>query len=88
MSGNLSFVEGCGIRIDGKDVLVREIENRIRLGSIGGDLLLGSDDTPKIRLFSGLSDIDGDCQLVSPYLRRQPFYGFALLGVFLLGLCR
>ena len=67
LSGNLSFGEGFGIRIDGKDVLVRETENRIRLGSIGGDLLLGSDDTPRIRLFSGLSDIDGDCLLVSPY---------------------
>ena len=60
-----SFNEALGI--DGKDVLVRETENRIRLGSIGGDLLLGSDDTPRIRLFSGLSDIDGDCLLVSPY---------------------
>ena len=67
LSGNLSFGEGFGIRIGGKDVLVRETENRIRLGSIGGDLLLGSDDTPRIRLFSGLSDIDGDCLLVSPY---------------------
>ena len=67
LGGNLSFGEGFGIRIGGKDVLVRETENRIRLGSIGGDLLLGSDDTPRIRLFSGLSDIDGDCLLVSPY---------------------
>lgn len=67
LGGNLSFGEGSGIRIGGKDVLVRETENRIRLGSIGGDLLLGSDDTPRIRLFSGLSDIDGDCLLVSPY---------------------
>lgn len=67
LGGNLAFGEGFGIRIGGKDVLVRETENRIRLGSIGDDLLLGSDDTPRIRLFSGLSDIDGDCLLVSPY---------------------
>lgn len=67
LGGYLSFNEGFGVRIGGKDVLVRETGNRIRLGSIGGDLLLGSDDTPKIRLFSGLSDIDGDCLLVSPY---------------------
>ena len=45
---------------------MREGEN-IRLGSIGSDLLLGSDDTPKIRLFSGISDIDGDCLMLSPY---------------------
>lgn len=67
LGGYLSFNEGFGIRIGGKDVLVHETGNRIRLGSIGGDLLLGSDDTPGIRLFSGLSDIDGDCLLVSPY---------------------
>lgn len=67
LGGNLSFGEGFGIRIGSKDVLVRADKNQIRLGSIGGDLLLGSDDTPQIRLFSGLSDIDGDCLLVSPY---------------------
>lgn len=67
LGGNLAFGEGFGIRIGGKDVLVRANKNQIRLGSIGGDLLLGSDDTPRIRLFSGLSDIDGDCLLVSPY---------------------
>jgi len=67
LGGYLSFGEGFGIRIGGKDVLIRQAGNRIRLGSIGGDLLLGSDDTPKIRLFSGLSDIDGEYLLVSPY---------------------
>ena len=69
LSGYLSFGEGFGIRIGGWNVLVRESGNRIRLGGIGGDLLLGSGDTPKIRLFSGLSDIDGDCLLISPYGR-------------------
>lgn len=67
LSGYLSFGEGFGIRIDGMNVLVREDKNLIRLGSIGGDLLLGGDETPKIRLFSGLSDIDGDCLLISAY---------------------
>ena len=67
LSGYLSFADGFGVRIGGKDVLIRENGNLIRLGGIGGDLLLGSDSTPKIRLFSGLSDIDGDCLLVSPY---------------------
>lgn len=67
LGGNLSFNEGFGIRIGGSDVLVREAESRIRLGGIGGDLLIGSEDTAKIRLFSGLSDIDGDCLMLSPY---------------------
>ena len=66
LSGYLSFLDGFGIRITGKSVLTREDES-IRLGSIGSDLLLGSDDTPKIRLFSGISDIDGDCLMLSPY---------------------
>ena len=66
LSGYLSFLDSFGIRIAGKSVLTREGES-IRLGSIGGDLLLGSDDTPKIRLFSGISDIDGDCLMLSPY---------------------
>ena len=50
LSGYLSFLDGYGVRIAGKSVLTREGES-IRLGSIGGDLLLGSDDSPKIRLF-------------------------------------
>ena len=66
LSGYLSFLDGFGIRIAGKSVLTREGET-IRLGSIGSDLLLGSDDTPKIRLFSGISDIDGDCLMLTPY---------------------
>ena len=63
LSGYLSFLDGFGVRIAGKSVLTREGDS-IRLGSIGGDLLLGSDDTPKIRLFSGISDIDGDCLML------------------------
>lgn len=66
LSGYLSFLDGFGIRIAGKSVLVREGDS-IRLGSIGGDLLLGSDDTTKIRLLSGIADIDGDCLMLSPY---------------------
>lgn len=66
LSGYLSFLDGFGIRIAGKSILTREDES-IRLGSICGDLLLGSEDTPKIRLFSGISDIDGDCLMLSPY---------------------
>lgn len=90
LSGNLAFSEGNGIRIGGKRVLVRQSEERIQLGSLGGDLLLGSDDTPKIRLFSGLSDIDGDCLILSPYgkacfpggLSLRHDYGEALLSTY------
>lgn len=66
LSGFLSFLDGYGIRINGKDVLLRH-DTSIRLGSIGGDLLLGGEHTPKVRLLSGIADVDGDVLLVSPY---------------------
>ena len=55
LSGYLSFGEGFGIRIGGWNVLVRESGNRIRLGGIGGDLLLGSGDTPKTVSYTHLT---------------------------------
>lgn len=67
LGGFLSFLDGFGIRIDGTPVLLRTDKDKIQLGSTGGDLLLGSDHTPKIRLFSGISDIDGECLILSPY---------------------
>ena len=69
LGGFLSFLDGYGIRIGGIPVLLRTGGDRIQLGSIGGDLLLGSDHTPQIRLFSGISDVDGDCLMLSPYGR-------------------
>ncbi|MDY5237134.1 fimbrillin family protein [Bacteroides helcogenes] len=47
--------------------MLRTDKDKIQLGSTGGDLLLGSDHTPKIRLFSGIPDIDGECLILSPY---------------------
>lgn len=67
LSGNLSFNEGYGIRIGGIPVLARLGDNRVQIGSIGGDMLLGNDTTPKIRLLSGISDVDGDCLMLSAY---------------------
>lgn len=66
-SGYLSFSEGYGIKIDGLPVLTRLKEKDMLLASAGGDLLLGSESTAKIRLQSTLWDIDGDTALVSKY---------------------
>lgn len=67
LAGNLSFAEGYGIRIGGRDVLVRSGEQDIMLGAPGGELLLGSGKTNKIRLQSGIADTDGEHVLLSRY---------------------
>lgn len=67
LSGNLSFGEGCGIRIGGCDVLTRTGGQDITLGAAGGDILLGSTNTHKVRLLSGIADADGEHMLLSPY---------------------
>lgn len=67
LGGFLSFLDGFGIRIGDVPVLLCTDKDKIQFGSIGGDLLLGGDHTPKIRLFSGISDVDGECLMLSPY---------------------
>lgn len=67
LSGYLSFSQGHGIKISGSPVLIRLDEKDIQLAAAGGDLLLGSEDTVKIRSQSGLWDIDGDTMLISKY---------------------
>lgn len=63
----LSFGSGYGIKIGGVPVLMRVNDGDIQLSSSGADLLLGSEVTNKIRLFAGLSDIDGDNILITKY---------------------
>lgn len=67
LSGYLSFSQGHGIKISGSPVLIRLDEKDIQLAAAGGDLLLGSESTNKIRLQSGLWDTDGDSMLISKY---------------------
>lgn len=67
LNGYLSFGIGYGIKIGGIPVLIRVGEKEIQLGSIGGDLLLGGEHTTKIRLLSGVSDLNGDYVLISAY---------------------
>lgn len=65
LNGYLSFGTGYGIRINGIPVLFSAGEREIQLGSIGGDLLLGGEQTARVRLLSGISDTNGDYLLVS-----------------------
>lgn len=67
ISGFLSFSTGHGVRIDGIPVFVRSNEKNIQIGAVGGDLLLGSGQTNKIRLLVGIADLDGDNLLITKY---------------------
>ena len=88
INGFLSFNTGYGIRIDGIPVFVRSDEKDIQVGAVGGDLLLGSEHTNKIRLLAGIADVDGDNLLITKYggayfpdsLRVRHNYGDTLLS--------
>lgn len=67
ISGFLSFNKGYGVRIDGIPVFVRSGEKDIQIGAVGGDLLLGSEHTNRIRLLTGIADVDGDNLLITKY---------------------
>lgn len=67
IDGFLSFNTGYGVRIDGIPVFVRSGEKDIQIGAVGGDLLLGSGFTNKIRLLAGIADVDGDNLLITKY---------------------
>lgn len=87
---DLAFADRFGIKMKGTVVLQRVGENEIRLGGVGGDLLLGGDHTNKVRLLSPVTDIDGDNVLISPYggaffpdsLRVRHNYGSELLSTY------
>lgn len=67
INGFLSFNTGYGVRIDGIPVFVRSGEKDIQIGAVGGDLLLGSGHTNKIRLLTGIADVDGGNLLITQY---------------------
>lgn len=90
LNGFLSIGVGYGVKIGTVPVLYRVNETDIRLACESGHLLLGSENTQQIRLFSGLTDIDGDNILVSKYgaayfpdsLRIAHNYGADLLSTY------
>lgn len=90
LNGFLSIGVGYGVKIGNTPILYRINETDIRLACDYGYLLLGSENTQQIRLFSGLTDIDGDNILISKYgaayfpdsLRVAHNYGADLLSTY------
>lgn len=85
---DLSFAAGHGIRFGSVTVLKASGARDVRLEGAGGDLLVGGDNTNKVRLMSNLADIDGEHVLLSGYgaayfpdsLRVRHNYGSDLLS--------
>lgn len=90
LNGFLSIGVGYGVKIGTVPVLYRVNETDVRLACESGHLLVGSENTQQIRLFSGLTDIDGDNILISKYgaayfpdsLRIAHNYGADLLSTY------
>lgn len=90
LNGFLSIGVGYGVKIGTVPVLYRVNETDVRLACESGHLLLGSENTQQIRLFSGLTDIDGDNILISKYgaayfpdsFRAAHNYGADLLSTY------
>lgn len=90
LNGFLTINSGCGVKIGNIPVLFRVNESDIQLSCDYGHLLLGSENTWQIRLFAGLTDIDGDNILITKYggayfpdsLRIAHNYGADLLSTY------
>lgn len=67
VKGSMSFDVGCGIKIGLAPVLVRSSDTDIQLGAVGGDVLLGTDYTDKVKLLTGITDVHGTSLLLSQY---------------------
>jgi hypothetical protein len=67
INGFIAFGTGYGIKIDDLPVLIRSNANDIQISSTGGDLLLGNDNTQKIRLLSNVADANGTNVLLTKY---------------------
>ena len=64
---NLSFDSGYGLSVKDTLILSNVNDTDIQLSGVGGDLLIGSEKTNKIRLLSNVTDIDGQYVLISKY---------------------
>lgn len=88
LNEHLNISPGYGVKIGGTPVLMRIGETDIELSCEYGNLHLGSEQTYKIKLFAGITDIDGDNILLSKYgnayfpgsLRIAHNYGADLLS--------
>lgn len=90
LDGFLAISAGYGVKIGSATVLSRINETDIQLSCEYGHLLLGSENTYKIKLMSGLADIDGDNILITKYggayfpdsFRAAHSYGADLLSTY------
>lgn len=90
VDGFLNISANYGLKIGSTPVLVRVNETDISLSCDYGNLLLGSENTQQIRLFAGLTDIDGDNILITKHggayfpdsFRASHNYGTDLLSTY------
>ncbi len=67
LDGYLTISANYGVKIGSIPVLIRVNETDVALSCDYGNLHLGSENTQQIRLFAGLTDIDGDNILITQY---------------------
>ena len=67
LKGDMSFAIGHGIKIGDFSILVRPNETDIQIGAAKGDILLGTEQTNKARLLTGITDVHGTSLLLSQY---------------------
>lgn len=67
LNGFLSITNNYGVKIGDTPVLKRVGETDIEFSSEYGNIHLGSENTYKIKLFAGITDIDGDNILINKY---------------------
>lgn len=65
LKGDMSFMIGHGIKIENYSILLRPNETDIQIGAVGGDILLGTELTSKVRLLTGITDMHGTSLLLS-----------------------
>ena len=90
LDGYLTISANYGVKIGSTPVLIRVNETDVALSCDYGNLHLGSEYTQKIKLFTGLWDMDGDNMLITKYggayfpdsLRVAHNYGADLLSTY------
>lgn len=67
VSADLDITGSHAIRFGGKPVFSLSGTDRLQVATPGGDLLLGAEPTPRVRLIAPLSDKQGTRTLITPY---------------------
>lgn len=67
IAADLDIRDAYAIRFGGKSVFSLSGTDRLQVATPGGDLLLGTEPTPRVRLMAPLSDRQGTRTLITPY---------------------